>query len=57
MSSEMGFHAVKLLEEGASNRVVAYRNGRITDFDITEGLAMTKTIDKGLLEMSQMISV
>ena len=57
MASRMGFHAVKLLEAGASNRVVAYKHGTITDFDITEALDMTKTIDKDLLEMSEMISI
>lgn len=57
MASEMGFHAVNLLEQGIGNRVVAYKNGEITDFGITEGLAMTKTINKQLLEMSLQISV
>jgi len=57
MATEMGFHAVELLEQGASNRVVAYRGGVITDFDITEALNMKKTVDNKLLEMSQMISV
>lgn len=57
MASRMGFHAVNLLEAGASNRVVAYKHGTITDFDITEALNMTKTVDKDLLEMSEMISI
>ena len=57
MASEMGFHAVNLLEQGIGNRVVAYREGKITDFDITEALAMSKSINSNLLEMSQMISV
>lgn len=57
MASEMGFHAVELLEQGIGNRVVAYKNGIVSDVDITEGLAMSKTINKNLLEMSQMISV
>lgn len=57
MASEMGFHAVNLLEQGIGNRVVAYKNGEITDFNITEALAMKKTINKKLLEMSLQISV
>jgi 6-phosphofructokinase 1 len=57
MASEMGFHAVNLLEKGIGNRVVAYKNGITTDFDITEGLAMKKSINKQLMEMSLMISV
>jgi 6-phosphofructokinase 1 len=57
MASEMGFHAVGLLEQGIGNRVVAYKNGEITDFDITEALSMKKTINQRLLDMSLMISV
>ncbi len=57
MASNMGFHAVNLLEKGASNRVVAFKNGIITDFDITEALEMKKSIDMNLLRMSEMISI
>jgi len=57
MASEMGFHAVKLLEQGIGNRIVAYKDGKITDFDINKGLSMSKTLDTSVLEMSQMISV
>lgn len=57
MASEMGFHAVNLLEQGIGNRLVAYKNGEITDYGITEGLGMKKTINKKLLDMSLQISV
>ncbi|MDO4566612.1 MAG: 6-phosphofructokinase [Oscillospiraceae bacterium] len=57
MASQMGFHAVKLLEAGASNRVVAYKNGLICDFDISEALEMKKTVDADLLRMSETISI
>ena len=46
MASVMGAYAVDLLCEGKSNRVVGYRNGQLTDLDIDEGLAMTKSIDE-----------
>lgn len=57
MASEMGFHAVELLEQGIGNRVVAYSKGVITDYDISEALEMKKALNRTLLEMSQMISV
>ncbi len=44
-ASTMGCMAVDLLCEGKSNRVVAYRDGKFTDFDIDEALAMEKHID------------
>ena len=43
-ASVMGAMAVDLLCEGKSNRVVAYKNGEFTDFDIEEALNMTKDI-------------
>jgi len=38
----MGSYAVDLLAAGETNRVVSYRNGRYSDFDIEEALAMHK---------------
>ena len=43
-ASTMGCLAVDLLCEGKSNRVVAYKGGQFTDFDIDEALAMKKNI-------------
>lgn len=43
-ASTMGCLAVDLLCEGKSNRVVAYKHGKYTDFDIDEALAMKKVI-------------
>lgn len=45
-ASTMGAYAVDLLTRGATNRVIAYKNGTFTDFDIDEALAMTKGIDE-----------
>lgn len=33
MASRMGYHAVELLDKGIGNRVVAYRESKIVDFD------------------------
>lgn len=57
MATRMGYHAVKILMEGASNRVVCSRNNDITDYDIEEGLAMTKDLNQGLYEVSQTVSI
>ena len=43
-ASVMGAMAVDLLCEGKTNRVVAYKNGEFTDFDIEEALNMKKDI-------------
>ena len=45
-ASTMGAYAVDLLKQGATNRVIAYKNGKFTNFDIDEALAMTKGIDE-----------
>lgn len=51
-ASMMGAIAVDLLSLGQSNRVVAYRNGAYTDFDIDEALAMTKDVNEYMYEMA-----
>ena len=55
-ASMMGAKAVDLLCEGASNRVVAYRNGHFVDFDIEEALAMEKGADPYMVEVSKRLS-
>ena len=45
-ASTMGAYAVDLLSSGATNRVIAYKAGQFTDFDIDEALSMKKTIDE-----------
>ena len=43
-ASIMGAKAIDILAEGARNRVVVYRNGIFTDYDIDEALAMESTM-------------
>ena len=57
VASEMGHYAVELLKAGKGNRVVAMQNSKIVDFDITEALAMKKTIDRHLLDIGHEISI
>ncbi|MBQ4528657.1 MAG: 6-phosphofructokinase [Clostridia bacterium] len=44
VAAQMGMRAIDLLVEGKSNRVVIIKNGKISDVDIDEGLAMKKSI-------------
>lgn len=55
-ASIMGAKAVDLLCEGKSNRVVGYKNGQFTDFDIQDALAMTKDIDQYMYDCSKKLS-
>ena len=45
MATRMGVEAVRVLAQGRTSRVICYRDGRIVDLDIDEGLAMKKTLD------------
>ncbi len=56
-ASEMGGRAVELLIEGKSNRIVCMQDGKITDVDIEEGLAMKKNISMDLIELAKKLSV
>ncbi len=56
-ASSMGVHAVKLLLEGKSNRIVCEKNGKITDIDIQEGLSLKKEFPKELIEVAKMLSI
>jgi 6-phosphofructokinase 1 len=55
-ASTMGALAVDLLCQGASNRVVGYRNGQFIDFDIDEALGMSKDVDEYQVEICKTLS-
>ena len=55
-ASAMGSLAVDLLAQGYSNRVVAYKNGEFTHFDIGEALNMKKDISEFLFDMQKKLS-
>lgn len=57
MASRMGFHAVELLDQGIGNRVVAFRESKVVDYDITEALDMKRVFDKELYEIALRISI
>ncbi|MEY8427221.1 6-phosphofructokinase [Lachnospiraceae bacterium 46-15] len=56
-ASIMGAYAVDLLAEGKTNRVVAYKGGKYTDFDIDEALAMQKHLDEYEYRVSKALSI
>lgn len=57
LGSKMGYHAVDLLYNNIGNRVVAYKDGKIVDFDIFEGLNMKKKIDLEEYKIAYNISI
>lgn len=57
MASCMGNYAAKLLSQGIGNRVVAYRAGKLVDFDIFEALNMVKPFDTDKYETANTISI
>ena len=54
-ASIMGAKGVELLEEGKTNRVVAYKHGEFLDFDIQEALNMKKDIPEDQYEISKLL--
>lgn len=57
MATSMGVSAVHLLANGVGNRVVAYKNGDIVDYDITEALDMPRIFDKELYDIALEVSI
>ncbi len=56
-ASQMGYHAVSLLEKGIFNRVVAVSADKIVDYDVNVALGMHKTIDTMMLDVANTISI
>jgi len=54
-ASIMGAKAAELLANGKSNRVIAYKNGELVDYDIQEALNMTKDIPEEQFAISKML--
>ena len=57
LASRMGVHAVELLLEGKSAKVVGIKNNKIIDMDIYEALAMESTFDEETYEMVKILSI
>ncbi len=56
LASKCGYYAVKLLDEGKSNRVVVIKGDRVVDYDITEALDMPRVFDRDLYEAAKVLS-
>lgn len=56
MATRMGVKAVELLRQGIGNRVIAYKSGEVVDYDITEALDMTKSVEEELVHASQVVT-
>lgn len=57
VASQMGYKAVQLLAHDIGNRVVAMRDGKIIDLDITEALGMKRVFDEELYKIAMTISI
>ncbi|NLW78920.1 MAG: 6-phosphofructokinase [Ruminococcaceae bacterium] len=56
-ASRLGYRAVELLARGITNRVIAFHDEDLVDFDIADALAMKKSLDLSLLQISDTLSV
>ncbi len=56
-ATQLGYAAVKLLEKGKGNRVVAIKNNTVVDYDIYEALNMTKGLDMQMYEIANVTSI
>ncbi|MBC8061554.1 MAG: 6-phosphofructokinase [Clostridiaceae bacterium] len=56
LASKMGVKAVDLLIEGKTSRVIGIRGNEIVDMDIDEALALPRTFDEELYEISRILS-
>lgn len=57
VASKMGYYAVELIKDGIGNRIVATKGDEIVDYDILEGLNMSKKLDDDLLKISEILSM
>lgn len=55
-AATMGGYAVDLLFNGQTNRVICYRDGKYTDLDIDQALAMEKGIDEYQMLISRFMA-
>ena len=57
LASEMGYHAVELLEKGIGNRVVVCHENKIGDYEILEALSMKTEFNRHLYDIADAISI
>ncbi len=57
LATQMGYHAVELLEQGIGNRVVGIKEDKVVDFDIDEALEMHKPFEDELFKIADVVSI
>jgi 6-phosphofructokinase 1 len=57
LASRLGARSVELLLEGKKGRVVGIKQNVIVDLDIDEALKIDKEIDKGMYELTKILSI
>lgn len=57
IATQMGYHAVELLEQGIGNRVVGIKEDKVVDFDIDEAFEMTKPFEDELYKIADVVSI
>lgn len=57
IASRMGYAAVELIKDGIGNRIIATKGEDIVDYDILEGLNMSKQLDEKLLEILDVLAM
>lgn len=56
-ASEMGRHAIKLLEQNIENRIIAMHCNKVVDYDINEAIKMKKPFDLNLYKTALDLSI
>ncbi len=57
VASKMGLYAAQLLEKGIGNRIVAKAGDDIIDYDILEGLNMSKSLNPIYMEVADILAM
>lgn len=57
IATAMGADAVRLLEKGIGNRVIALKDGKTVDYDILEALEMERKFDEQLYQTAMEVSI
>ena len=57
MATAMGVEAIDIVSQGIGNRVVAYKDGKIVNYDITEALEMERVFDRHLYDVALEASI
>ena len=57
MATQMGYEAVELLKQGIGNRVVAFKDSKIVNYDIFEALNMKKPFTEDVYKIANTTSI